>query len=38
MVVSIRFPLSLHLLSGMFEPAAASAAAGSLFWQGEALF
>lgn len=28
MVVSIRFPLSLRLLSGMFEPAAASDAAG----------
>lgn len=38
MVVSLLSPLSLHLLSGMFEPAVARAAAGSLFWQGEALF
>lgn len=31
-----RFPLSLHLLSGKFEPAVAVAAAGSLFLQGKA--
>ncbi len=37
MVVSVRFSLSLHLLSGKFEPAAALAAAGSLFLQVEAL-
>ena len=32
-----RFPVSLHLLSGKFEPAVALAAAGSLFLQGKAL-
>jgi len=31
-----RFPVSLHLLSGKFEPAVALAAAGSLFLQGKA--
>ena len=37
MVVSFCFPVSLHLLSGKFEPAVALAAAGSLFLQGKAL-
>ncbi len=36
MVVSFRFLVSLHLLSGKFEPAVALAAAGSLFSQVEA--
>ena len=36
MVVSFRIPVSLHLLSGKFEPAVARAAAGSLFLQGKA--
>ena len=30
-----RFPVSLHLLSGKFEPAVALAAAGSLFFAGQ---
>lgn len=37
MVRIALFSLSLHLLSGKFEPAAALAAAGSLFLQVEAL-
>lgn len=36
MVVSFGFPVSLHLLSGKFEPAVALAATGSLFSQGKA--
>ena len=36
MVVSVLSSVSLHLLSGKFEPAVALAAAGSLFLQVEA--